>query len=86
MKDKLLNLQQENKLLKSQLETKFNDEKFSVEQQLADSQRAEKTLDAKNKALEKRITQLEQRLEKSHSGESSVFDMMTKQQEGEIAE
>ena len=32
LKDKLLNLQQENKLLKSQLETKFNEEKFSAEQ------------------------------------------------------
>ena len=51
---------------------------------MADSIRAEKTLDAKNKSLEKRITQLEQRLEKSGSGEDSVLDLVTKQQEGEL--
>ena len=78
LKDKLLNLQQENKLLKSQLETKFNEENFSAEQQLGDAQRQEKTLEAKNKALEERIAQLEERLEKA-GGSGDAVDSYTTQ-------
>ena len=71
-------MQQENKLLKEQIESKFDTETFSLKQKLDDTIRERNTLEQQNKALENRIEQLNLRSDEISPVESSMLEMKSK--------
>lgn len=57
-RETILSLTTENKRLKSEVETKFDQGIFEVKRQLEDEIRMKKQLEATNQVLENRLTQL----------------------------
>ena len=61
-RETILSLTTENKRLKSELETKFDQGVFEIKRQLEDETRMKKQLEATNQALENRLAQLQIRV------------------------
>lgn len=61
-RETILSLSTENKRLKSELETKFDQGVFEIKRQLEDETRMKKQLEATNQALENRLAQLKIRV------------------------
>ena len=61
-RETILSLTTENKRLKSELETKFDQGVFEIKRQLEDENRMKKQLEATNQALENRLAQLQIRV------------------------